>query len=53
MEAILFELGPVLTVEAAELVELDELVKLDELVVVALDEMLNVPEAATGLVCPW
>jgi len=54
-----FVLGPVLDVEAIELeeldslVELDTLVKVDELIVVALDEILNAPETATGLVAPW
>ena len=49
----MFVLGPVLDVEAIELVELDTLVEVDELVVVALDEILNAPETATGLVSPW
>lgn len=46
MEPIVFVLNPVLTVEAAEIVELDELVAM------TLDEMLNWPETATGLVWP-
>ena len=59
VEAPVFVLGPVLDVEAIELeeldslVELDTLVKVDELIVVALDEILNAPETATGLVAPW
>ena len=53
LEAPVFVLGPVLDVEAIELVELDTLVEVDELVVVALDEILNAPETATGLVSPW
>jgi hypothetical protein len=46
VDDIVFVLGPALTVDSVELVELDELV------VLALDEMLNHPETATGLVCP-
>jgi hypothetical protein len=46
VEVIVFVPGLVLDMEAVELVGLDKLV------VVAVDEMLNVPETATGLVAP-
>jgi hypothetical protein len=46
VEVIVFVPGLVLDMEAVELVGLDKLV------VVAVDEMLNAPETATGLVAP-
>lgn len=46
VDVIVFVLGPVLDVDATELVELDEIV------VVVVDEMLNNPETATGVVAP-